>query len=157
MRNGHATEVRVLESGDASLLRELLACFAAAFDDVETYCAAQPDDQYLDRLLAGECFFAVVAVCAGRVVGGLTGYELRKFEQARSELYIYDLAVEAAYRREGIATALIQRVRQLASDRGAWTVYVQADVGDGPAVALYSGIGTREEVLHFDFSPLLSD
>jgi aminoglycoside 3-N-acetyltransferase I len=30
---------------------------------------------------------------------------------------------------------------------------VQADAGDGPALALYESLGTREEVLHFDIPP----
>ncbi len=134
-------------------MRSLLDCFGEGFDDRETYCAAQPDDDYLATLLSSECFFAVAAIEAGRVVGGLAGYELRKFEQPRSELYIYDLAVREAHRRHGIATALIERVRRMARDRGAWVIYVQADLGDDPAIALYSGLGSREDVLHFDISP----
>ena len=77
-------------------------------------------------------------------------YELEKFEQARRELYIYDLAVAVAHRRRGIATALIQRLQEIASDRDAWVIFIQADYGDEPAIALYSKLGTREDVLHFD-------
>jgi aminoglycoside 3-N-acetyltransferase I len=84
------------------------------------------------------------------VVGGLAAYELRKFEQERSEIYIYDLAVAAAHRRRGIATALIARLTEHAVARGAYVVYVQADYVDPPAIALYSKLGQREEVLHFD-------
>ena len=29
-------------------------------------------------------------------------------------------------------------------------VYVQADYGDDPAIALYTKLGTREDVMHFD-------
>jgi aminoglycoside 3-N-acetyltransferase I len=32
-------------------------------------------------------------------------------------------------------------------------IYVQADHGDDPAIALYSGLGRREDVLHFDIAP----
>jgi aminoglycoside 3-N-acetyltransferase I len=31
-------------------------------------------------------------------------------------------------------------------------VYVQADYVDPPAIALYTKLGTREEVLHFDIA-----
>ncbi|MDX1556382.1 MAG: GNAT family N-acetyltransferase, partial [Xanthomonadales bacterium] len=79
-------------------------------------------------------------------------YELPKFEQERSEIYIYDLAVLASHRRQGIATGLIRELQRVASDRGAYVIYVQADTGpeDEAAIALYSGLGIREEVLHFD-------
>ena len=31
-------------------------------------------------------------------------------------------------------------------------VYVQADYGDEPAIALYEKLGIREDVLHFDIA-----
>jgi aminoglycoside 3-N-acetyltransferase I len=30
-------------------------------------------------------------------------------------------------------------------------IYVQADKDDAPAIALYQGLGRREDVHHFDF------
>ena len=86
------------------------------------------------------------------VVGGIAAYELRKFEQERSEIYIYDLAVASARRREGVATALIETLKHIAAGRGAYVIFVQADTGvdDYPAVALYTKLGTREDILHFD-------
>ena len=87
-----------------------------------------------------------------QVVGGIAAYELKKFEQQRSEIYIYDLAVAEAHRRRGIATALIQALRRIAAGRGAYVIFVQADIGDEPAIALYSKLGIREDVLHFDIT-----
>jgi aminoglycoside 3-N-acetyltransferase I len=86
------------------------------------------------------------------VAGGLVAYELDKFERARREIYIYDLAVTERHRRRGIATALIQELTSIAERRGAYVVYVQADYGDDPAIALYDSLGVREEVLHFDIA-----
>lgn len=54
------------------------------------------------------------------VVGGLAAYVLPMFEQERSEVYIYDLAVDDAYRRRGIATALIRGLQRVAAERGAY-------------------------------------
>jgi aminoglycoside 3-N-acetyltransferase I len=70
----------------------------------------------------------------------------------RREIYIYDLAVDAAHRRRGVATRLIDDLRRIAAQRGAWVVYVQADLGDEPAIALYTKLGVREDVLHFDIA-----
>jgi len=92
----------------------------------------------------------LVALAGQKLVGGLVAYELDKFERARRELYIYDLAVAESHRKRGIATALIERLREIAAQRGVWVIYVQADYGDDAAIALYSKLGTREEVLHFD-------
>lgn len=88
------------------------------------------------------------------VIGGIAAYELKKFEQERSEVYIYDLAVAIGHRREGIATMLIEKLKEIAAMRGAYVIFVQADTGieDVPAVALYTKLGRREDVLHFDIA-----
>ena len=52
-----------------------------------------------------------------------------------------------------VATTLIRRLQEIAAARGAWVIYVQADYGDDPAVALYTGLGVREDVMHFDLPP----
>ena len=130
----------------------LSAMFGVAFGDVETYRAKPPSGAYLRRLLGRDSFIALAALNDDEVVGGLAAYQLEKFEQERSEIYIYDLAVAEPHRRQGVATALIQELRKLARARGAYVIFVQADLGDDPAIALYTKLGIREDVLHFDIA-----
>lgn len=145
-----AQVVRVLGSNDVAVLRDLLSLFARGFGDAPAYLGSQPDDAYLADLLARESFVAIAAFDGDTVVGGLAGYLLRKFEQARSECYLYDLAVDDAHRRRGVATALIERLRTYARQHGCHLIFVQADHGDDAAIALYTKLGRREDVLHFD-------
>jgi aminoglycoside 3-N-acetyltransferase I len=149
----HTLPLRRLAPGDDALFDAMLDLFGAAFDDPETYGVARPGPEWRDRLLGMDTFTALVALDGPDVVGALAGYELVKFEQERSEFYIYDLAVAETHRRRGIATSLIGTFGRLAKARGGWVVFVQADYEDAPAVALYDKLGTREEVLHFDISP----
>lgn len=142
--------IRRLAPDDIAPFRALLETFAEAFEDRATYTAAQPDDAYIRALLAGDQFIALVAIEEDAVVAGLTAYELKKFEQARSEVYIYDLAVDAGHRRRGIATALIEHLKPIAKARGAHVIIVQAEQGDEPPIAVYTKLGRREDVLHFD-------
>lgn len=141
-----------LGAGDVATAREANRLYAEVFEDREQYLGAPPDDAYLARLLADPATVLLVAVQDNRVVGALTAYQLRKFEQARSEFYIYDLAVAGDHRRRGIATALLAETRRIAREAGGWVVFVQADHGDDPAIALYTALGTREDVLHFDLA-----
>lgn len=150
-------DVRVLGNGEIASLRAMLAMFGRAFGDVATYTSRQPDDEYLAGLLGSGTFVAVAAVDGGSVIGGLAAYVLPKFEQARSEIYIYDLAVAESQRRQGVATALIDALRKLAAERGAYVIFVQADHGDDAAIALYTKLGVREDVLHFDIAPMPGD
>ncbi|HEY9552509.1 AAC(3)-I family aminoglycoside N-acetyltransferase [Allosphingosinicella sp.] len=144
--------LRLLGSDDVELMEEMLTVFGEAFDEAGTFNDARPSPAYLARLLGSGRFFALAALKDGAVVGGLAAYELQKFEQKRSEIYIYDLAVAEPHRREGIATALIQELRKIGAERGCYVIFVQADLEDEPAIALYTKLGVREDVLHFDIT-----
>jgi aminoglycoside 3-N-acetyltransferase I len=139
-----------LGSQDISRFRQLMSVFADAFDDAQAYQGAPPSDAYVQRLLAKPTFIVLTAEVEGAVVGGLVAYVLEKFERERSEVYIYDLAVAAAHRRQGIARDLILLLKRIAADLGAYVIYVQADLVDDPAIQLYTSLGKREDVLHFD-------
>src|SRR5215475_3638305 len=147
-------DVRHLTTDDVPAMEALSTMFGEAFNDMETYTEHRPSASYVRRLLGSESFIALAAFKNGEVVGGIAAYELRKFEQERSEIYLYDLAVSVAHRREGIATALIEALKGIAAERGAYVIFVQADTGveDAPAIELYSTLGTRDEVLHFDIA-----
>jgi aminoglycoside 3-N-acetyltransferase I len=146
-------EIRRLGPDDRNEMRALNALFETVFDDSESYGRAKPGDDYVRRVLGGDGVIALVARAGDEIVGGLVAYVLDKLEQERSEIYIYDLAVAEAYRRQGIATALIAELQAHAARIGAWVIYVQADYGDEPAIALYERLGVREDVMHFDISP----
>lgn len=143
------TIVRLTPDDDA-LFAGLLTMFGEAFDDPATYGGARPGEAYRRDLLGDPTFIALAAVSEEQVIGGLAAYVLRKFERERSEVYIYDLAVNSAHRRQGVATALIEALQPVARAWGGYVIYVQADHGDDPAIALYTKLGQREDVLHFD-------
>lgn len=48
---------------------------------------------------------------------------------------------------------MINKLCEIALEKGAWVIHVQADRGDDPAIKLYESLGTREDVLHFDIIP----
>ena len=146
--------IRRLTSADVEQMRSMLEMFGAAFNDVDTYSSRQPSTVYLRDLLDREEFISLASFDGSSVCGGLAAYVLPKFEQARKEIYIYDLAVAEDHRRRGIATALIEALKRIAAALGAYVIYVQADYGDDPAIALYTKLGTREDVIHFDIEPL---
>ncbi len=141
-----------LDQNDIALMKAINEMFGDVFDDPVSYSSRKPSPDYLHELLGTSSFIALAAVDAGDVVGAIAAYELRKFEQQRSEIYIYDLAVIPSQRRKGIATALINELKTIAVSRGAYVIYVQADKGpeDQPAIALYSKMGAKEDVFHFD-------
>lgn len=146
-------DIRQLAAGDAPVLAAMMGMFREVFQEPDP-STPLPGRDYLERLLMSETFLAVAALVGVEVVGGLTAYELRKPEREASEIYLYDLAVVASHRRRGIATGLIERLRQLAAQRGACEIFVQADkeIEDQPAIVLYEGLGTCRDVFHFEIA-----
>lgn len=142
----------LLKPTDVALLKELNEVFADAFDDHETHLSKPPTDRYLKALLSKSHVIVFVARYEQKVVGGLFAYVLEKYEQERSEVYLYDLAVDAHFRRQGIARHLIEALRLRAKEIGAHVIFVQADREDIPAIKLYESLGTPEEPFHFDIS-----
>jgi aminoglycoside 3-N-acetyltransferase I len=139
-----------LSPSDLITFKLLLQVFGEAFEDADAYQGAVPSDAWLRSFLSLPHVDVLVARHGSSVAGGLVAYELMKFERERREMYIYDLAVLGDHRRKGVATALIVELKRLARARGAYVIFVQADKFDGPAIALYESLGTREEVFHFD-------
>ena len=151
-------DVARLTAGDIVFARDAIDLFSEVFGELEMHSGDQPDDAWLTDLLGSRDFAFLVARAKAddggeRIIGALTAYVLRKYERATKEIYIYDLAVAEDRRREGIATALIAETQRFAREIGAWVIFVQADYGDDPAIALYTKLGTREDVMHFDIPP----
>lgn len=147
------TVVTRLGTGDEVVFRNLMQLFGKAFEDLDAYGSAPPSRAYVEALLARDDIIMLAAWSGHAVVGGLVAYVLPKFEQARSEIFIYDLAIREDHRRQGIATALIRWLQSLATRLGAWVIFVQADTEDIPALALYDTFGVRRRFVTFDIEP----
>lgn len=149
-----AYKIMRLLPGQVAQFRQINAIFAEAFGDADSYSSHPPGDAYLQSLLQKTHVIALAAFDGDTVVAGLVAHVLEKFEQERSEIYIYDLAVSEANRRKGLARALIAELKKIAQAIGAWVIYVQADKGDAdlPARRLYESMGVREDVFHYDIA-----
>ncbi|TGL57856.1 AAC(3)-I family aminoglycoside N-acetyltransferase [Leptospira ognonensis] len=145
--------IQRLTKTDIDKMRKLNEVFAIAFEDTETHLQKLPKDTYLQSLLEKSHFIALTAMLEEEVVGGLVAYILEKYEQERSEIYIYDLAVAERFRRQGIARSLILNLKEMAREMGAYVIFVQADRQDEPAILLYRSLGIQEEPFHFDILP----
>lgn len=132
---------------------EMLDLFSDVFSDPNSYSTNRPSNDYIQQLLSDKNFIALVAKSdSGKVIGALASYILRKFEQERSEIFIYDLGVAKEFRRQKIASNLIEKLKIIGKEIGAYVIFVQADkdIEDLPAIALYKKLGSLEDVFHFD-------
>lgn len=146
------TTTQRLSTNDLSSIRALNEVFSRTFDDPESYHNHLPSDAYLTQFLADEKHIVLIAKQAEKVVGGLVAYQLDKFESERREIFIYDLAVDPAFQRQGIGKKLIESLKLFAKEIGAYTVFVQADEKD-EAIKFYEALGPSENLKtrNFDF------
>ncbi len=133
--------LRVLKSTDLPVARELFDMWRRE-DNVST---APAGDETLLRLLARDDFHVVAALRDGVVIGGLTAYELEMYTEAATELFIYEVGVDEANRRQGVGRALIEAARELCRSRGLSELYVPAFASDERAVAFYEACGLKRE------------
>ena len=95
--------------------------------------------------------------CAGQDRWRPGRLQLDKFERARREsTFTTSRSPKPVGGRE--SPPLYRPTLRNRRQPRAWVVYVQADYGDDPAIALYDNLGVREAVLHFDIAvdPILA-
>jgi aminoglycoside 3-N-acetyltransferase I len=103
-------------------------------------CESLSDD-YLDRILAREDFWAIAASVDDLIVGGLTAHTLPMTSSTSSEIFIFDIAVRSDYQRHGVGRRLLTDLRRRAAASGINVVFVSADNADTDALDFYRALG----------------
>ena len=118
--------IRLLAPGDEAVVFEL-----ATYDG--------PGDP--EGLLADPRTLMLVAFDGATPVGFVLAHELPRRHGDRAKLFVYEVGVAESHQRRGIASALLERLAELARERGIRVGFVLTDPGNGPANALYRSAG----------------
>ena len=104
----------------------------------------------LAAYVADPSHMMVVAVANGEVIGQARGVVHRHPDEP-TELYIDNLGVTPARKREGIATRLLDDLVDWGRSRGCEQAWVGTEPDNEPARALYQGRGSDAEtfVMYF--------
>jgi ribosomal protein S18 acetylase RimI-like enzyme len=94
----------------------------------------------------------LVAFDGAEPVGFVLAYELLRRHGYNVTLCIYEIDVNAAYRRRGIGTRLLRELERIARDRGIEEAFVLTDEDNAAAMRLYESVGgQRNDVVEWDF------
>ena len=112
----------------------------------ELQSARVPCDQYLIDQLSDERFHVIVALDKGKVIGGVTGYELQMFGRESTEMFLYEIGVEQEYQRKGIAGSLIKKLQSICHEKDINEMFVVTSSNNEAAKQLYKKTGGEMEV-----------
>ena len=103
---------------------------------------ARPD--WAARFLAQPNHHLCVAYEDGTPAGFVSGVETTHPDKG-TEMFLYELAVDEAFRRRGIGHALVEALAERAKANGCYGMWVLTDADNDAALATYRGTGTSEE------------
>jgi ribosomal protein S18 acetylase RimI-like enzyme len=94
----------------------------------------------------------LVAFDGGAPVGFVLAYELLRRHGHAITLCIYEIEVDDAWRRRGVATRLLGELEIIARERGIAESFVLTDADNPAAMRLYESVGGKaQEVVEWDF------
>jgi ribosomal protein S18 acetylase RimI-like enzyme len=139
-----SAEIRLLGDGD----EDAVLAARGLFD-------REPDSDATRRFLADPNHHLLVAYdAAGDPVGFVTGVELTHPDKG-TEMFLYELGVDAAARGRGIGRSLVGALAALARERGCYDMWTATESGNVAARTTYLRAGAQptepQLVLEWDF------
>lgn len=114
---------------------------------------ADTSEEYIRKLLSKDDFHVIAALENDIVIGGLTAYELPMYTEEVTEMYIYELGVDDNHRRQGIATKLLEVLKNICKSRNIKIIFVGADKINDEGVGFYIATGGKgEDVIEFTYT-----
>ncbi len=101
----------------------------------------KPSLSHMRDLLAHDENYMIVASEGSSPVGFLVSYRMPKLARDASMIYLYEIAVAPAYRRQGIATRMIDLLKSLCQEAGVIEIWVGTEKDNIPARRLYESTG----------------
>lgn len=114
--------------------------------ELEQCCFSQPwNEQNLSEELENHTAHFIVAECSGEVVGYMGIFTVCE------SCYVSNIAVFPAYRRQGIASLLIENACGIAAENDAESISLEVRPSNSGAIALYQKKGFEEVGLRRNF------
>jgi ribosomal protein S18 acetylase RimI-like enzyme len=117
--------------------------------DVDRVRAASPlfdseaQSAWVERFLDQPSHHLCIAYEDTEPAGFVSGVEMTHPDKG-TEMFLYELGVDDAFRGRGIGKALVASLADLARERGCYGMWVLTDADNAAAVATYESAGAAE-------------
>jgi len=118
---------------------------ARAESAIRAFKATSRSPDSLKAFLRSPANYLLVADAGGETVGFLIAYRLERSDREAAQMFIYEVGVVSAWRRRGLASALLGEIVALARAEGMFEVFVLTSKGNDAACRLYTRTGGRIE------------
>jgi ribosomal protein S18 acetylase RimI-like enzyme len=119
-------------------------------NDVDAVLAAAPlfdhtvRPDWTQRFLDDPGHHLCIAYEDGEPVGFVTGVETTHPDKG-TEMFLYELAVDERFRRQGVGRALVDALASLAAELGCYGMWVLTESTNAAALATYRSAGAVDE------------
>jgi ribosomal protein S18 acetylase RimI-like enzyme len=103
---------------------------------------ARPD--WSQRFLGSPGHHLLLAYVDGMPAGMVTGVEMTHPDKG-TEMFLYELGVDGAYRGRGIGRALVTALAEVARERGCYGMWVLTEDDNAAALATYRAAGASDQ------------
>ncbi|WP_410674903.1 GNAT family N-acetyltransferase [Amycolatopsis sp. cmx-4-68] len=103
-----------------------------------------PQPEATERFLAAEGHHLLIGYVGGTPAGMVTGVEMTHPDKG-TEMFLYELGVDAEFRGRGLGRALVEALAELAGKRGCYGMWVVTEEDNAPATATYRAAGGTAE------------
>lgn len=134
-----AVQTRIATPDDAPALARLNTAFNETSDTAEQIAVRLRDPRRVEMPILAEIDGSAVGFAAVRVVPSVF------YAEPYAELT--ELYVEAAFRRQGVARALVAHAEQLAREAGANQLYLLTGIDNEDAQQFYGAVGYADYAL----------
>ena len=135
-------EVRAARPGDGTAIHAMIEALAISHDEVEHF-VAKPSDYEAALFAPGALIGGFLAAVDDQPAGCAIWHRSFSTFRGRETIYLEDLSVLPAFRRRGIARALLRAVAQLAMARGVPAVIWEVMDWNESARTLYESVGAE--------------
>jgi aminoglycoside 3-N-acetyltransferase I len=118
---------------------------AQAEEAVRSFKKASRSVGSLEAFLRNPANYLLVADVGGEAVGFLMAYRLERADRDAGQMFVYEVDVAAAWRRRGLARALLGEIVVLARAEGMFEAFVLTSRSNVAARRLYTRTGARVE------------
>jgi ribosomal protein S18 acetylase RimI-like enzyme len=111
--------------------------------------------EHTQRFLHDDRHHLLIAREGDAVVGFVSGVEMTHPDKG-TEMFLYELAVDEPWQRQGVGASLVAALGDLARARGCYGMWVLTDEDNVAALATYTSAGgsrSPQVMLDWDWSP----